>query len=409
VKILIADDQARRYGRLTSPLEGLGVKRGEVDIVSSANDAKDRLEKIHYDLLILDILLPQWPEGDPEVRHSMDILLELHEGDNLQRPGRILGITSDKTVAGEVTAKFDEWTWTVVQYSESNDEWIGRIVNCVRYIQTEWKQSGTERPVHQVDLAVVCALEKPELEEVLKLPWNWTASRPLDDVTFVHDGSFTVAGRTITVSATFAPRMGMVSSALRSSAVITLLRPRLIAMCGICAGVTGKVNFGDILLADPAWDFQSGKRVRDKENTQFSIAPHQLHTPALVRTHVEQLRGDKDAMTKIAAKFDGEDSSIIPKIVIGPVASGSAVLADGEVVNEIKSQHRELVGVEMEIYGMYAAAYGASQPQPLPFALKAVCDFADPDKKDKHQRFAAYTSANVLRLLMERFGPRLLG
>lgn len=408
MKILVADDQARRYGRLIESLANIGVERGDIEIVPSANDARSCLEVTHFDLLILDILLPLWPEGDPDIRHSLDLLLELHEGDNLKRPGRILGITSDKSVANAVEEKFDEWTWTILQFSESNDGWVHKAVNCVRYIQTDGEVSVVEKSTHRVDLAIICALEKPELEEVLKLPWNWSAARPLDDVTFIHDGHFEVCGRIITVCATFAPRMGMVSTALRSANIISLLRPRLIAMCGICAGVAGKVNYGDVLLADPAWDFQSGKRVRDKENTQFSIAPHQLHTPVSIRAHVEQLRGDKEAMAQIATKFDGDESAIIPKVLIGPVASGSAVLADGEVVNEIKSQHRELLGVEMEIYGMYAAAYGSSRPQPLPFALKAVCDFADPDKKDKHQRYAAYTSANVLRLLMERFGNRLL-
>jgi nucleoside phosphorylase len=92
----------------------------------------------------------------------------------------------------------------------------------------------------------------------------------------------------------------------------------------------------------------------------------------------------------------------------GKVTKASAVLADGDVIQEIKSQQRDLIGVEMEIYGMYAAAHSASSPQPRAFALKSVCDFADPDKKDKAQRYAAYASANVLRLLMERFGSRLL-
>jgi len=258
-------------------------------------------------------------------------------------------------------------------------------------------------------LAIVCALEKPELEEVLKLPWNWSSPRPLDDITFVRDGNFMVEGRKITVCATFAPRMGMVSTALRSAAIISMLRPRLIAMCGICAGVKSKVGYGDVLLADPAWDFQSGKRVLDKDNAKFSIAPHHLPTHVSVRTHVEQIRGDQEALAKIASEYGGDlNQRNVPQVIIGPVASGSAVLADGEVIEEIKAQHRELIGVEMEIYGMYAAAHSASKPQPKPFALKAVCDFADPDKKDEYQRYAAYTSANVLRLLMEKFGPRLL-
>lgn len=407
MKILITDDQTRRYVRLITALETIGVQRNVVTIVSCSNDARERLRNDQYDLLILDIFLPLWPEGEPDGQHSLDLLLELHEGDELHKPKHILGITGDKNVTANASATFESQTWTVVEYSDSNDEWVHRAINCVRYILDEQRSIDTQRPKHSVDLAIICALATPELEEVLKLPWNWSAPKPIDDQTFVHEGYLEVEGRKITVCATSAPRMGMVATALRSANVIALLRPRLLAMCGICAGVKGKVEVGDVLLADPAWDFQSGKRVRDIDNTQFAISPHQLYSSTLVRSHIEQIRSDQVALAKIATDF-GRDAPRPPRVVIGPVASGSAVLADGEVVNEIKAQHRDLIGIEMEVYGMYSAAYSASQPQPLPFALKAVCDFADPNKGDNHQRYAAYTSANVLRLLMERFGLRLL-
>lgn len=409
MKILIADDQPRRYGRLIDALKKIDVARDRIEFVTCADEARNCLQHNHYDLLILDILLPVRPESDPDIQSSLDLLFELHEGDSYQKPGRILGITADKNVAGEASVSFEERTWTVVEFSESNDEWVNRAVECIRYTLNEEKKPVTERQSYDIDLAIICALEKPELEEVLKLPWNWSSARPLDDTTFVRDGYFEVDQRKISVCATFAPRMGMVSSALQSASIISLLRPRLIAMCGICAGVKGKVNYGDVLLADPAWDFQSGKRIRDKENTQFSIAPHQLPPSEKVRTHVQQICGDQTALNNIRSNYPNKNLSVTePKIVIGPVASGSAVLADGEVINEIKTQHRGLIGVEMEIYGMYAAAYRASKPRPEAFALKAVCDFADSGKDDDYQQYAAYTSANVLRLLMERFGSRLL-
>jgi nucleoside phosphorylase/CheY-like chemotaxis protein len=406
MKILIADDQPRRYERLIKALAKIGVECNSVNIESCANGARDRLQETYYDLLILDILLPLRPESEPEIQSSLDLLFDLHEGNEYHKPERILGITADKDIAGDATVHFETQTWTVVEFSESSDEWINRAINCVSYILNEEKKYTTEQPSYGIDLAIICALEKPELEEVLKLPWNWSSPRPIDDITFVRDGYFYVDNRKITVCATFAPRMGMISTALQSAALISLLRPRLIAMCGICAGVKDKVDYGDVLLADPAWDFQSGKRIRDKENSQFSVAPHQLPTSAKVRTHVQQLRGEHDALKNISSKYLNMPETL--NIVIGPVASGSAVLADGEVVKEIKTQHRELIGVEMEIYGMYAAAYSASKPQPQPFALKAVCDFADSVKDDKYQQYAAYTSANVLRLLMEKFGLRLL-
>lgn len=406
MRILITDDQARRYARLTQALQSVGVDRSMIDMASCAQDARELLGRNKYDILILDILLPLWAEGDPSLQHSLDLLTDIHQGNDLVRPSRILGITADLSLTGNASRSFEREMWTIVEYSDSNDEWVKRVVNCVRY-SLENIEVDEKSVEHKVDLAIVCALADPELDEVLKLPWNWTASRPIDDQTFVHDGYFDLNERRITVCATSVPRMGMVATALRSSTLINILRPKILAMCGICAGVRGKVELGDVLLADPAWDFQSGKRVRDGANAKFVFSPHQLYSSPLIRSHIEQIKQDRQALTKLPLDFKG-DRFRVPDIVIGPVASGSAVLADGSIVEEIKVQHRDLVGVEMEIYGMYSAAVSASVPQPLVFALKGVCDFADPEKTDGHQRYAAFASANVLRILMERFGDRLL-
>ena len=406
MKILVVDDNPKRYDRLFVAFEKIGIARHQVDLVNSANAARERLELRPYDLLILDILLPLWPEGEEDPQHSADLLFEIREGEVPNPPRYILGITGDREVASSVLQEFEDYTWTVLHYADVNDEWIGRATNCARYL-AERSDKTLDNTIERVDLAVICALAKPEQEELLKLPWNWSAARPIDDTVFVHEGFVVVGSRKFTVCVTTAPRMGMIATALRTSAIIAALRPRLVCMTGICAGVRDKVKLGDVLFADPSWDFQSGKRVRDKENTQFSMRPHQLLASPQVRSHVEQLREDKDALGKIATSFS-EHPSGVPRIFVGPVASGSAVLADGDVIKEIRNQHQELIGVEMEIYGLFAAAHSVSSPQPQCFALKGVCDFADPDKEDGHQRFAAYASAQVLRLLIERFGDRLV-
>ena len=405
MNILIVDDQPRRYDRLVGALSEIGVERSNIDLVMSAMDARERIAQRSYDLMILDILLPLRPEDEEDPQNSIDLLFEIREGGLANAPAYILGITADRTVASGALTQFEDWCWTVLDYSVSSDEWINRASNCARFVHDQ----AHHRPIEakRIDLVIVCALQEPELGEVLKLPWNWKSPRPLDDVTFVHDGWVQVEGHRVTICATAAPRMGMVATALRSASLIAQLRPRMIAMTGICAGVRGKVSMGDVLFADPAWDFQSGKRTKDKQNTQFSMRPHQLPAHARIRAHIEQVRDDRAALASLAAEFNGEPPGI-SHLVIGPVASGSAVLADGEVIKEIREQHQELVGVEMEIYGLYAAAHAASSPQPYCFALKGVCDFADPEKEAGQQRYAAFASARVLQMLIERFGPRLL-
>lgn len=406
MRILIVDDFQSKYDRFIAGLELVGISRADIMLVTNANDARDCLENTAYDLMVLDVVLPLRAGDAPRDQNSIDLLIELASSDSLLRPRQIVGITAHDELVSKVAPIFKERLWTVVSYKEGQDEWIKQLLNCAVYLLGGADRGLARKP--GVDLAIVCALHTPELAAVLQLPWDFKPARPIDDHTFVHDGKFLSDNSAYSVVAVAAPRMGMVSTALTAAKVIEILRPRCIVMIGICAGVKGKANVGDVILIDPCWDWQSGKRVRDKDdNATFSVAPHQLDVPSMVRSHVEQLRADSEALNGISNKWKGDLPGKL-RVVIGPVASGSAVLADGQVISEIREHNRELCGIEMEAYGLYAAARIAPNPQPIAFALKAVCDFADSDKDDKHQSYAAFTSANVAALLFERYAGRLL-
>lgn len=406
MKILIVDDEPQRYGRLVETLQSVGIGKSEIDTAVSTRQADEFLQHTHFDLLILDIVLPLWPQGPGDPQNALDLLFAIHQEDGLKRPRHIVGLTADRGAAEQAAAEFTALTWTIIEYSPTNDDWVNRLVACVRYLKGVTGQAYAV-PADRADVVVVCALAAPELANVLKLPWGWR-SQPtmLPDATFVHQGQFTAAtGKTYTVAAAHAPRMGMVSSALLSASLIEHLRPRLIVMTGICAGLRNKVGLGDVLLADPSWDFQSGKRFKQGTDGDFVARAHQLPAPTVVRRLLQEIDRQRTDLEQMARAYDGDRPEGDLRVIAGPVACGSAVLADGEVIEEIKKrQHGEVIGVEMEIYGVYAAAAGAAEPQPMAFALKGVCDFADPDKVDDAQDFAAYMSANVLQLLLERHG-----
>lgn len=178
-------------------------------------------------------------------------------------------------------------------------------------------------------------------------------------------------------------------------------------MTGICATHKKKANLGDVIVADPAWDFQSGKLKIEKKKPVMEFSPHQIPLSAFLRGRMEQMTGDVAMVADIVGEF-GSDAPPGFKLRIGPVASGAAVLADGHVIEEIRQfQNRDVVGLEMEIYGLYAAAQQASSPQPRFLAIKGVCDFADPDKHDGAQRFASFASAQVLKRYVESFADDL--
>lgn len=405
MKILIVDDEASRYKQLIQSLVNLGVERKYIDLSVSTSEAKDKLESNRYDLLILDLLIPLWPEDEPHERNSEDLLNELNCSDEFIKPDKIIGITSDKSGLKATVDQFELQTWQVVQYENSCTDWITKIENCVNYLNT--KKDENVQMKHDFDLAIICALDEPELSEVLKLDWNWQPPKPIDDHTFIYEGSFLVNNRTFKVCATHSSRMGMVATANKASSIINILRPRLVVMTGICGGIKKNTNFGDVIFAECVWDYQSGKLKREGKNSVFEISPHQIMASTEIRSKMELLKADKKLIGKISLDFD-EHVNASPSLLLGPIATGAAVVADPEYVNKIVSQNRKVLGIEMEIYGLYSAVENTSGVKPKVFALKSVCDFADVDKDDDYQKYCSYMSANVLRVFIERFGDQII-
>lgn len=412
MKILVADDCPGRYSRLEACLDSMGIADSSLTFTCCTNQARDKLSTTVYDLLILDVLLPNRPTQPGETaEHSMDLLRDLIETDDLKRPKHIIGITGDPEAYEAHAEHFTHHTWTIVHFEPSSDEWVNTIANCVDYIS---KQNGLADSVpleYGVDLVVVCALEKPELSAVLKLDWKWDPPRPLNNMVFVHEGQFECAGQIYTVAAASADRMGMVEAALLSATLLEKLRPRCLAMTGICAGIESRVNLGDILLADPVWDYQCGKQVGSSKDgadhqSSFQMEPHQIQADQEVRALAKQAL-TADALLSIYGNYERDHKQSRPKLHVGPVATGSAVLADGNMVDSIMKQNRKLLGIEMEIYGVYAASLKA-ELKPRVFALKSVCDFANEEKGDDLQHYASYISAQALGVIMETFGNKIL-
>lgn len=80
----------------------------------------------------------------------------------------------------------------------------------------------------------------------------------------------------------------------------------------------------------------------------------------------------------------------------GPIASGFAVVSNELIVKDIIQGNRKLIGLEMEAFGVYSACEYLPRPRPRYICVKSVCDFADGEKNDDFQDYAAYTSAEFI-------------
>lgn len=403
MKILIVDDNRAKWLKLIPALAQLGINRSEIQVAECASDARRHLENDIFDLLILDLQLPEYLEGNPNLQPVKDLLDDLSENDNYIRPNMIVGFSAYQEYIDEIQSIQSAGAMVFHRFDESSDEWIEGILNAARFCIQQQKNIAASA-IDSVDVCIITALYDPELRAVLNLPWNWKEPEPIDSATMIRRGSFLSNGNTYSVIAANASRMGMVASTAIATKLIACCKPRFVVMSGICAGVRGKTNYGDILLANPSWDYQCGKRLSNSEGSAFYIAPHQLHVKESIETRLLELGRDATLLRGIKDSWQGDKPDAELKILSGPVGCGSAVLADQSIIEElIRGQQRNLLGIEMEAYGIYSAANSSSDPSPFFFCVKSVCDFADNQKDDKYQKYAAYTSAAIVKVFFEKY------
>ena len=103
---------------------------------------------------------------------------------------------------------------------------------------------------------------------------------------------------------------------------------------------------------------------------------------------------------KDACNYEKPDNDL--HIHIGSFGSGAAVLADQNVIDNILSHDRKLLGFDMEAYGVMLSGSLSGTPCTTSVVIKSVSDFGDQSKTDQYQKYAAYTSAKALHLLIER-------
>lgn len=404
LRVLIVEDNEGKQRRFREVLEDVQVNH--LDVAPCVADAREFLRNQAYDLMLLDIELPNVVGRPANRRGGIDLMDELELRDEYKRPKFIVGITAHEDLSTEYASEFSNRVMGLLQFDPAVDGWVQQLRVVVADLQRIRRQE--EQEAQQLsfdkDVCVITALPS-ELAAVRALAtWGFGAqSRLINEDTFFHEGRIQVGGSQFSVVASSAPRMGLVAAALHAQKLIQELRPRVLVMVGICGGVSGRVNIGDVILADPAWEWQSGKRVRTDEGFAFQSDPHQLGVERRVSARFDQFIEDAAVWARIYRAWMGPKPQEALKGVRGPVASGSAVLSDGRTVEDIRVlQNRKLTGIEMEIYGVYAAAQEIpSSIRPLTFAMKGVSDLADEHKADDFQGYAAYTSAEAMRHFLE--------
>jgi len=189
------------------------------------------------------------------------------------------------------------------------------------------------------------------------------------------------------VAVTQLSQMGNVESGMHTSRAIDELHPQCVLMVGIAAGVRGKVNLGDVIISTQVIYYEQAKQT----SKGFEHRPIAIPADHLL-LHSAQNFNDSNWYELITTEMYQHGEFELPKVHFGPFAVGDKVVADQSRMSALMGLHSKLIGVEMESYGVAAAAASApSRPRFL--AIRGVCDFADEQKSDDFHEYAAAVAA----------------
>ena len=210
----------------------------------------------------------------------------------------------------------------------------------------------------------------------------------------------------IRVVISYANQMGMVAATSLTTKIINNFTPKYMVMTGITGGTKpDKMNFGDVIVALSSWDYRAGKDIRKEDQAKHLNTINTIDIDTNMISYCRHLAEDTNTLNAIKESFtEGDKPEEDLQLLLGPVVSGASVVTDPQIVQDVlNNQHREVLGIEMEIYGMYYASSWALKPHPKIIAVKGVSDFADSDKGDKYHAYASYTSAKVFEVLAKNY------
>ncbi|WP_261524038.1 5'-methylthioadenosine/S-adenosylhomocysteine nucleosidase family protein [Burkholderia multivorans] len=368
------------------------------DIVRAKNVAAARalMSDEQFALLVLDVQVPMRDGESENSDGGIYLLKEILLDDACKRPSYVVGLTGVPEVYGNQSALFQRQGWALLEYSASSNQWSQSLRDFLRHIR---RVAPDVTPLETADVVLLTALADPEFTALRRVFPELSGPHPIDGRTLSWRGDVQFNGRTLRVVAGYSWQMGLTAAGILAERFIARFRPKILAMSGICAGRRDKVGLGDVIVGTQSWEWQGGKIAESDGAAEL------LHAPEPCRAAADLVLSTRNLIAKPAwrAQLDEkymQSSGTAWNVHLGPMLSGLSVVANGDVMNSIVRQHRNVLGLEMEAYAIYAAATFASTDCKA-LVVKGVCDFGDAGKDDSVQQVAAVRSAMVLRAILE--------
>lgn len=391
MKILVVDDSVSKREAVCGII-GKILPGAQITVAVSFVEAVRALEDTSYELLLLDLVLPTRVGEDPRLDNGVAILREIFDDGSVNPPNHVVCLSEYEKALEGLRDEAQRRLVHLVKYSEHDSAWSEILSSKLSYVSRRVEKANRFPLDYLVDVAVVASYPIVELRAVLELGVQMGAEFHKQDELHYYHATWQGVDKPLKVVACAAPTMGMTAACTTAMKMISRWRPRYLVMTGIAAGTNGDLKFGDVLVSECCYDYGSGKII-DREGTKdFMPSPQQIPVDTDLKALLQRWESSQEGMVGIG-KLWKHDGTFVPKLCLGVIATGAAVIQSSRFVDEIKEHSRKVVGLEMEAFGVCQAGRHATHPRPKVLIAKSVSDFADSEKRDDSQMLAAFTSA----------------
>lgn len=394
MRFLIVDDDAGKVSAIRKFLRSRNVDNESIAVAEHAAAARVELAKSSVDVLFIDVLLPVRAGARPDGENSLELLRQIVEDGTSPAPKYIYGMTASLDALTAYDKEFRSLVTQVLLVEPGSSEWQEPLGMLLQFLERTKIHDKND-----YDICVLNALRVPELEAVYaSWPLRLGDESLLCRNVVYRTGALRLDGEEKRIACAHLSQMGPVSATHAATVLLQEFRPRVLVMTGICGGFSDTVGIGDLIVAEKSWDWQAGKW---SDKGALATAPDQRDGSAELVTLSHDV---SDVLSDAHKAYTEERPELPPRVLVGPMVTGSAVIASAEFQHVFRGQHRKIVGVDMECYGLYYAAENHAGAPVKVLCAKAVSDLADHSKSDDYQRYCSYISAvGVLEIIRRHF------
>lgn len=373
-----------------------------IDVAEDFHSTRRYLSTMIYDLLIMDLTIPFIKsKSSPDFTAAGHILQEIFTLGSLNIPGDVIGMTRDIEALELVATSLGPHLMVVI-HEDAGGLWQRYLRDRVTYARRAAETRSISINQHFLyDVLLVTAMDRElkPYQDVFEMR-DIRHFRGAKEFTF-QDGSGAIRkGVAYSIG-----RSGQPSAASLSQALITFFRPRMALMSGYCGGVKSKVQLGDLIFFEAAyaWDYGKWSETRGENGDVHSVFmarpnPIDILDQETHRVAREMLQSDfckrPDFLRQVDLLSRGKLKSV--KMHLCPAGSGSAVVANDEIVAQIQGLNESIWAVDMECYGFYHAGKNTQVVKPQMLCIKAVSDFCNGEKGDDLHEACSYASSRVI-------------